>query len=116
MFPSAKAQKRQTAGVDGGYYFVIEYLPGKMNKLLDALTRAPNVCLVGVLSGEDAVVKEQSAIGIINGVDASKSAEEQQRDGFCQAAWNICQKKKNSMAEQARTDNYVMIGAFCLEK
>ncbi len=41
----------------GQYNFVIEYLPGRMNELADAHSRTPNVFAV---SGEDAVVKEQS--------------------------------------------------------
>ncbi len=61
--------------------FVIEYLPGKMNELADALSRTPNVCAVSLLSGEDVVVKEQSRKGLIDGVDAAKWAEEQQKDG-----------------------------------
>ncbi len=60
------------------YNFIIEYLPGKINELADALSRTPNVCAISLLSGEDAVVKEQSCKGIIDGVDAAKWAEEQQ--------------------------------------
>ncbi len=30
----------------GEYNFVTDYLPGKMNKLADALSRAPNICSV----------------------------------------------------------------------
>ncbi len=63
----------------GEYNFVIEYLPGKVNELVDALSRAPNVCAITMLSGEQAVVKEQSAKSIINQVDSSKWAEEQQQ-------------------------------------
>ncbi len=46
----------------GQYNFVIviEYLSGNMNELADALSRTPNVCAVSMLTGEDAVVKEQS--------------------------------------------------------
>ncbi len=80
----------------GEYTFIIVYLHGKMNELADALSMAPNVCSVGAVSGEEDVIKEQSARGIIDGVDASKWAEEQQKDGFCQAAWNICLKKNVS--------------------
>ncbi len=36
----------------GEYNFVIEYLPGKMN----TLGRAPNICAIAVLSGEQAGV------------------------------------------------------------
>ncbi len=76
----------------GEYNFVIEYLPGKMNELADALSRTANVCSVGLVSGEEAMVKEQSARGIIDGVDASKWAEEQARDNFCKAAWELYSK------------------------
>ncbi len=41
----------------GQYNFVIEYLPGQMNKLADALSRTPNVCAVTMVSGQDGVVK-----------------------------------------------------------
>ncbi len=92
----------------GQYNFVIEYLPGKMNELADALSRTPNVCAISMLSGEDAVVKEQSRKGIIDGVDAAKWAEEQQKDGFCQAAWALCRKKNKSAAELARVEHYMM--------
>ncbi len=78
----------------GEYNFIIEYLPGKMNELADALSRAPNVCAVGAVSREDAVVKEQSKKGIIDGVDAIKWAEEQQKDSFCRVAWEMCSKRK----------------------
>ena len=70
----------------GQYNFVIEYLPGKMNELADALSWTANVCAVTLMSGEDAVVKEQSKRGIIVGVDAEKWAEERRKDSFCQAA------------------------------
>ncbi len=60
-----------------------------------------------MLSGEDAVVKEQSRKGIIDGVDAAKWAEEQQKDGFCQAAWALCRKKNKSAAELARVERYM---------
>ncbi len=78
-----------------------------MNELADALSRAPNICSVRAVSGEDAVIKEQSEKGIINGVDADKWAEEQQKDSFCQAALALCSKERKSAAEQARADNYV---------
>ena len=91
----------------GQYNFVIEYLPGKMNELADALSRTPNVCAVTVVSGKDAVVKEQSRKGIIDGVDTEKWAEEQRRDSFCQAVWTLCLKKNKTVAEQARVDHYV---------
>ncbi len=91
----------------GQYNFVIEYLPGKMNELANALSRTPNVCAVSMLSGEDAVVKEQSRKGIIDGVDVAKWAEEQQKDSFCQAAWALCRKKNKSAAELARVERYV---------
>ena len=91
----------------GQYNFVIEYLPGKMNELADALSRTPNVCAVSMLSGKNAVVKEQSRKGIIEGVDAAKWAEEQQKDSFCQAAWALCRKKNKSAAELARVERYV---------
>ena len=91
----------------GQYNFIIEYLPGKMNKLADALSRTPNVCTVSMLSGEDAVVKEQSRKGIIDWVDAAKKAEEQQKDAFCQAAWALCRKKNKLAAGMAQTEHYV---------
>ncbi len=91
----------------GQYNFVIEYLPGKMNELADAPSRMPNVCAVSMLSSEDAVVKEQSHKGIIDGVDEAKWAEEQQKDGFCQAAWALCRKKNKLAAELARVEHYV---------
>ncbi len=56
----------------GQHSFVIEYLPSKMNELADALSRTPNVCAVSVVLGEDAVVKEQSRKGVIDGVDEEK--------------------------------------------
>ncbi len=90
----------------GQYNFVIEYLPDKMNELADALSRTPNVCTVSMLSGKNAVVKEQSRKGIIEGVDAAKWAEEQQKDSFCQAAWALCRKKNKSAAELARVERY----------
>ncbi len=43
-----------------------------MNELADVLSRTPNVCSVGMLSREEAVIKEQSRRGIIDGVDTSK--------------------------------------------
>ncbi len=91
----------------GQYNFVIEYLPGKMNELADALSRTPTVCAVCLLSGEDAVVKEQSRKGIIDGVDGAKSAEEQQKDGFRQAAWALCRKKNKLAAEMASAEHYM---------
>ncbi len=91
----------------GQYNFIIEYLPGKMNELADALSRTANVCAVSLLSGEDAVVKEQSRKGIIDGVDTAKWAEEQQKDAYCQAAWALCRKKNKSAAELARVEHYV---------
>ena len=91
----------------GEYNFVIKYLPGKVNELAEALGTTPNVCAVAVLSGKDAVVKEQSRRGI-DGVDADKWAEEQRKDGFCQAAWNLCMKKDKTATEQARVDHYVI--------
>ncbi len=78
----------------GQYNFVIEYQPGKMNELANALSRTANVCAVSMLSGEDAVVKEQSRKRIVDGVDGAKWAEEQQKDAFCQAAWALCRKKE----------------------
>ena len=87
----------------GQYNFVIEYLPGKMNEMADALSRMPNVCAVAMVSGEDAVVKEQSS----KGVNAEKWAEEQKKDSFCKAAWSLCLKKNKMAAEQARVDHYV---------
>ncbi len=33
--------------------------------------------------------KEQSARGIIDGVDTSKWAEEQARENFCKAVWEL---------------------------
>ncbi len=83
----------------GEYNFVIKYLPGKIDELVDALSRAPNVCAITMLSGEQAVVKEQLGNGIIDRVDASKWAEEQQQDSFCQAVWNICVKKNKLAVE-----------------
>ncbi len=75
-----------------------------MNELADALSRTPNICAVTMLSGEDAVVKEQSRKGVI---DAAKWTEEQHKDGFCQAAWALCRKKNKSAAEQARVERYM---------
>ncbi len=75
-----------------------------MNELADALSRTANVCALSLPSGEDAVVREQSRKGIIDGVDATKWAEEQQMDGFCQAAWALCRKKNKSAAEQTRVE------------
>ncbi len=40
-------------------------------------------------------------------MDAAKWAEEQQKDGFCQAAWALCRKKNKSTAEKARAEHYV---------
>ncbi len=90
-----------------GQYNFIEYLPGMMNELADALSWTANVGAVTLVSGEDTVVKEQSKRGIIDGVDAEKWAEEQRKDSFCQAAWSLCLKKNKSAAEQARVDHYV---------
>ncbi len=47
----------------GEYNFAIEYLPGKMNELADALSRTPNVCAVSVLFGKDAVPWSRSSRG-----------------------------------------------------
>ncbi len=66
----------------GQFNLVIEYLPGKMNELADALSRTANVCAVTLVSGEDTVVKEQSKRDIIVGVDAEKWAKEQRKDSF----------------------------------
>ncbi len=56
---------------------------------------------------EEAVVNQPSRRGIIDGVDASKWAEEQQKDGFCQAAWKLCLKKNKTVVVQARADHYL---------
>ncbi len=91
----------------GQYNLVIEYLPGKMNQLANALSRTPNVCAVAMVSGKDAMVKEQSGKGVIDGVDAEKWAKEQRKDSFCQAAWSSCLKKDKTAAEQVPVDHYV---------
>ncbi len=91
----------------GQYNFVIGYLPGKMNELANAHSMTPNICAVAVVSGEDAVVKEQSSKGVTDSVDAEKRAEEQRKDSFCQAALSLCLKKNKTAAEQARVDYYM---------
>ena len=40
-------------------------------------------------------------------ISSAKWAEEQQKDGFCQAAWALCRKKNKLAAELARVEHYV---------